>query len=402
MKSLRQERNYSKIPTIILLVIAVMAISNVNATIRRVGFFGTPLPGVDYTTFAQAQTAATAGDTVLVYPVAAISSQLSGNVDKRLIIIGTGAWLDSTATPKGNSFLQAFTATSPLYSSINFRTGSNGSVLMGFDFQGYTAYVGDNNITLRRNINMTVNLAYNPNVAGAGIVQTINNLQILENYKLTLVSSFNTGFGQTNLNISNNFMNAATLVVGNSYNGNFSNNVWAYDATLSSALDGGGTTLSLPQGIDLGNGSFLFQNNILWSYTNATAANNYNYFLFINGNNTVFNYNLALQSNNFASWGLAGTGNIIAPVSNYNSTFQGFPAIGTRSADDRYILTAGSPALAANRPGSTADAGIYGGNSPYKLSMIPAIPTIYKLSSPQGNNPSGSTIQINLSTRGNN
>ena len=373
-----------------------------SATIRRVGFFGIPLPGVDYATFALAQTASTAGDTILVFPVAASSSLVYGNVDKKLIIIGTGNWLDSSAVPKGNAGMQAFSATTPIYSTLAFRTGSSGSVIMGFDFAGQTVYIGDNNITLRRNLNMVVNLAYNPNPAGTSVAIAINNLQILENYHLVLQTYYSNGFTQSNLNISNNFMNYVSLSVGNNYNGNFSNNVWAYDGTLSPANNGGSATLSGGQGIDFGNGSFLFQNNILCSYTNAAVASNFNYFVFANANNTVFNYNLALQSYNFNSWGIAGTGNVTTPISNFNSIFQGFPAVGTRTADDRYQLGAVSPALISNRPGSTADAGIYGGNSPYKLSMIPSIPTIYRLSSPQGNNPPGSTIQINLSTRSNN
>ena len=153
--------------------------------------------------------------------------------------------------------------------------------------------------------------------------------------------------------------------------------------------------------ISLAGGAWLFQNNILAAYNNAAAASNYNYFTFSGETNTVFNYNVNVQSYNGSAWG-TGTGNITVTPANAALIFTGFPTIGSSSADARYQLTANSAAKVANRPGSTVDAGMFGGSSPYKLSMIPSIPTIYLFTSPQGNNPSGSSIQFNVSTRGNN
>ena len=383
----------------ILLLLFVLCIAPANATIRRVGFFGVPLPGIDYISFAAANTAANTGDTIYVYPGSA--SVVSGNINKKLIVIGSGTWIDSTTTPRGNGSLQAFAGTS-LAANLSFLTGSSGSVVMGFDFQSSSVFIGDNNITLRRNLNMVVTLSTNPNTPGNNSTpQTLTNIQCLENYRLTLNSNY-AGSVYTALNISNNLITNIIMNTASTYSGSISNNVWAYDQTLSSALNGGATTMSNVNQIDFGNGTFLFQNNILNSYTSPSAASNTNYFSFLNSNNTVFNYNVALQGYNFNGWGVSGTGNITSPISSYNTFFQGFPPIGTRSADDRYMLGANSPGLIANRPGSTVDAGLFGGISPYKLSTIPSIPTIYKLSSPQGNNPTGTTIQINISTRGNN
>ena len=108
---------------------------------------------------------------------------------------------------------------------------------------------------------------------------------------------------------------------------------------------------------------------------------------------------MALQAGTAINWGV-GVGNVITPIANASNVFTAFPLIGTTSADARYQLKAGSPALTVGS-GSTA-IGMFAGNYPYKLSTIPAIPTIYSLTSPQGNNPPGNTIQINVSTRGNN
>jgi hypothetical protein len=234
------------------------------------------------------------------------------------------------------------------------------------------------------------------------VPQTVNNLQILENYELTINHSYNVaGFTQTNLNVSNNLIESFNLnSTLNTYNGNISNNVWVFDNTNAGG-NGGATTLSSASPIYFGNGAFLFQNNILHSYTNASAASNYNYFIINDGGNTVFNYNVILQSYNNINLG-TGIGNTVVPVGNVGAVFEDFPAIGTNTSDARYRLKGGSPALIANRPGSSADAGMYGGNAPYKLSTLPSIPSIYSLSSPQGNNPTGSTIQINVSAKGNN
>jgi hypothetical protein len=370
------------------LFITVLLITlNADAKIRRVGFFGSPVAGTDYSTFALANAAASAGDTILMFP----STSLSGTIAKKLTIIGPGNWLDPNSTPKGNANLQAFGGIATM-SSITFDPGSDGSVLTGF--YGGTVFVKDDNITIIRNRDMDVYVtSFNP----AG---TITNLQVLQNYRVSINQYYNNGSSSTNMNISNNLMTYFSTPAGNTYSGNISNNVWAYDATQSAgSANGGNTTMSGTNGIELGGGAYLLQNNIFLSYTNAVGASNYNYFIFTNGGNSIFNYNLALQSGTAINWGV-GVGNVITPIANAVNVFTAFPAIATTSADARYQLKAGSPALTTGN-GSTA-IGMFTGSYPYKLSTIPTIPTIYSLSSPQGNNPPGSTIQINVSTRGNN
>jgi len=372
-----------------LLVTTLMITCAADAKIRRVGFFGSPISGTDYSTFALAYTAATSGDTILMFP----STTLSATITKKLTIIGPGNWLDANSTPKGNANLQAFAGIATL-SSITFDAGSDGSVLSGF--YGGNVYIKENNISILRNCELTVNITYTSPAA------TVTNLQVLQNYRVAITHYYTNASGCTNMNISNNLISYFSTGAGNTYSGNISNNVWAYDNTqTTNSLNGGSATLSGTNGIELGGGAYLLQNNIFLSYTNAAAASNYNYFVFGNGGNSIFNYNLALQSATPINWG-TGVGNVITPIANAANVFAAWPLIGTTSADARYQLKAGSPALVASRPGSSVDAGMFAGSYPYKLSTIPTIPTIYTLSSPQGNNPPGSTIQINVSTRGNN
>ena len=369
----------------LLTSICLLLVASSHAKIRRVGFFGIPVAGTDYVSFAAAQTAAAANDTILMFP----GTNLDGQVTKKLIIIGNGTLLDPGSTPKGNANQQAFSSESTI-TNVTLAAGSDGTIVMGF--RGGSIYINVSDITLRRNRDILVYLGYT--------AFNINNFKALENYSLNLANYAGSGLTATNMNISNNLIYQMALGGTNTYSGNISNNVWAFDNTAA-GTNGGASTLSYGTSINFGGGAFLFQNNLLVSYNSAIAANNSNYFVFSGGGNTVFNYNVALQTTIPQNWG-AGTGNVIVPIANATNIFVAFPLIGSASADGRYALTAGSPALMGNRPGSSADAGIYGGPSPYKLSTLPSIPSIYQLSSPQGNNPVGSTIQINLSTKGNN
>ncbi len=373
-------KKFSIVVTVLLLV-AVCA----NAKIRRVGFFGTQVAGTDYVTFDAAQTASAAGDTIYMFP----ATTLGGTITKKLIIIGNGTLLDPGTAPKGNANQQAFAGES-IASTVYLNAGSDGTVIMGFHNGNF--YVGANDITIRRNRDIVVYFGY--------ITTSINNLKVLENYSVNMVNYTSPGYTSTNMNISNNLIYQLSTSGSNTYSGNISNNVWVYDGTAN-GTNGGASTFSYTTAINFGGGAYLFQNNILVSYTNASAPSNYNYFTFSNGGNTVFNYNIALESSTPQNWG-AGTGNIITPIANAANIFTAFPVIGSVSADARYQLKANSPALTANRPGSTVDAGMYGGPAPYKLSTLPSIPSIYQLSSPDGNNPTGTSIQINLSTKGNN
>jgi hypothetical protein len=372
---------------VFLFATALLFASVSNAKIRRVGFFGSPISGTDYSTYALAYTAAANGDTILIFP----NNDVSGTIAKKLTILGPGNWLDPNSTPKGNANQQAFAGVATV-GSIFFAAGSDGCVLSGFF--GGNVYIADSNITISRNRDIIVNITYT-NPAG-----TTTNLQVLQNYRVTIQQYYSNASSCLNMNISNNFIYFFSTPAGNTYSGNISNNVWVYDATqTTNSLNGGASTLSYPSGIELGAGAYVLQNNIFLSYTNAAAASNINYFTFGNGGNSVFNYNLGIQSSAAINWGV-GVGNVITNIANAANVFTAFPLIGTTSADARFQLKAGSPALTMSS--SAGPIGMFTGSYPYKLSTLPSIPSIYQLSSPQGNNPPGSTIQINLSTKGNN
>lgn len=110
-------------------------------------------------------------------------------------------------------------------------------------------------------------------------------------------------------------------------------------------------------------------------------------------NNSIVRHNISQIANVFpAGDGNKGGFNINAIVVN------------TGSDDGRYRLAVGSPAIGAGETvnGITPDCGPFGTADPYRLSGIPAIPSIYGLSVPS-QVPTGTTsINVTISTRANN
>ena len=66
--------------------------------------------------------------------------------------------------------------------------------------------------------------------------------------------------------------------------------------------------------------------------------------------------------------------------------------------DGEFVLKSGSPAIGAGIGG--ADMGAYGGSSPFKLAVQPAVPAIYKIQAPAA--PAGNSMNVIFSTRSNN
>lgn len=403
------------ISTVTLLFISTIA----NATVRRVGYAGVPkVSGVDYTSFYAAYNASssTAGDTIYVFPGASLTgpdwptSNDRVEFRKKVIVISKGYWTDTATNPKGNAGLQASKGTAVFGApsccggsgvSIYFFPGSEGSVLMGFDGQGQYVDVQANNITIKRNFNVII---YFDDLS-------LSNLTVEGNYRVWFEGNDNQNNIYSNIVIKNNFIYQFLLPL-KTYTGTISNNTWisngiqntsGNDLTMSyyrPCCDNGSKDES---NIDLQYGTWLFQNNLMLFYTSGSAATNENNFAIVHAENSTLSFNLALASYNFTVWPGTASNNVFLNPALVSTVCRGFPTTGAFSADRKYDLADNSPALKANLPpGSPSDAGMYGGTTPYKLGMIPSIPTIYQISSPQGNNPTGNTITINLSTRSNN
>jgi hypothetical protein len=138
----------------------------------------------------------------------------------------------------------------------------------------------------------------------------------------------------------------------------------------------------------------LFRNNTI---TNATLEADNAYI----ANNVFYNANL-FTTNSVIKYNVANAGTLPAGTGNLN--WQSNIIVGTGSEDGKYMLKAGSPALAAGEPigGETPDCGAFGTADPYRLSGIPPIPAIYMLDVPTSIPSNATTMSIKLSTRSNN
>jgi hypothetical protein len=350
-----------------LLSVAATFISSLSfATIRRVGYFGPAVTGVDYATFQLAHDASTAGDTIMMHP----GSKFGGAaMTKKLVVIGPGYFLSQNAGQQANPLGMDSTNSGILTISDE---AANGSSFIGCTFPPNGLDINGDNLS-----NITFSKCWflgdgSSSTYGVRFIQSANNISFLQ------CAFKNTGVFVQGSSVATNFafINCLFYTVsgGFSYGAYFSNN--------------------LPH-------SGLFQNCVFSSYQDYVS-----FFFNLSGtwaiNNSI--------SNNPATY-FVGAGitfqNCIGtftqfPIGNGNKQNQTWANIFTLtgSTDAQYTLKAGSPAIGAGIGGT--DCGIFGGTTPYKLSGIPNVPTIYAISSPQGNTPTVNTVQINLSTRSNN
>lgn len=330
-----------KAKVIFLTVILTISVTSLNAKIWRVN----STRPADFSTAQAAHDGANPGDTLYFEP----SSVAYGNLTltKKLIMIGTGYFL--TENPE-TQWIKTIPAT---MGAVTFsKTGSQTSEhsqLMGMTVTGNVT-VNVSNITIRRNyIGGTTYFSQ--------VSDTIEFINFRENYctwELRL-----TGYIH-DVNICNNlflltYYNSSLYITGSvNYNGLFMNNVFvgSPSAVWGESLE----TLSLS--------NFSIQNNILTGKV-----------LFVPG--------ISLYTNNISDNTAFGTSN-----NNQSNVPASALFTLTGSSDAKYQLKTGSPAIGAGTGG--IDCGVFGGQSPYVLSGMPAIPAIYQMVI--GNNTNNQTV----------
>lgn len=307
----------------------------------------------DFTDLPAAVTAAAAGDTIMVE--ASASSYSGPTLTKKLVIIGPGYYFtDATPNPK----TQANTNVSNIGFPA-FNAGSAGSVIEGCTMGGL--YLNESDITIQRNIfaGNYIYIAYAAN-------SICNNDTIRQNVIYGLLSGATTGKA-TNLLVYNNIFigpPAQFLSNINNISGYFINNDFLfYNGTSSSCVN------------------FTFQNNIFNNAIFGTYLSSNSFF-----NNITNNTGLP-----------TGNGNQLSV--NLDNVFVGYSSGTGFSSDGRYKLKAGSPAIGAGSlNGGTIDCGAFGGPTPYVLSGMPSIPSIYVLTVPSSV-PSGATnMNVSISS----
>ncbi len=271
-----------------------------------------------YTNFSVAHTAAQNGDTIHVE--ASPINYGSHFVSKQLVILGPGYFLGQNAQTQVGLASATFTW-------LSWNAGSAGTVVSGLTFSGATT-INHSNIRIERCRFLGV-----LNFYGSG---SVNGVQVIGCY---LQAGMEVLAGQppiTNTTLANNII-LGTLVANSSMAGEFVNN------TVRNAAETPAFSLS----------NMIVRNNIF--DCEVTPGNN------------VFLHNL------FRTAPVpAGEGNEV------NVDMATMFAGGT--VDNQWQLAPGAPAIAAGDNGE--DCGAFGGNEPYRLSGIPAVPSIFGMTAP--------------------
>lgn len=345
---------------LLLLAITATLICSVSfANIRRIGYWGTAVPNVDYTTADLAVTAAVTGDTIMVYPNA--STWSFSNINKRLVIIGTGYYHYNGANGGTNLNANLQNAQPSSLCNTNFYPGCDGTIVTGCDLTSSSTNgsSGINNIKIT-NCRLSILYFQNP--------YTYDNWEIskTEIYSNGLYNYSSTA-KVTNLKVFNCILSGTAVYFSSTVNGQTGvfENCTFFNATPT-----------------FSNQAFIIQNCIFYS----TTPSNYS--------NTNF-YNNVFTTATLPA-GISGGNNILV---NGAALFVGYPTQGTYSNDERFKLKAGSPAIGVGING--IDCGAFGGVNPYKLSGIPAVPAIYKLTAPSSS-ASSNPYTITFSVRANN
>ncbi len=250
--------------------------------------------------------------------------------------------------------------------AITLSAGSSGSTYEGLYFNGTALNIYVSDVVVRRNYFGSFN-GNDPIYSNGtvGLYAAISNVIITQNFAVIISNNSPC----TGILITNNFLSF------HSYYGEGTNQncVQLHTSTVA-----------------------IIKNNIIRRGTllayNSNITNNIIYNGFYGGSGNLLSNNIG----NAAQFGTAD--------GNQSNVDMATVFVSTGSYDNYFKLKTGSPAIGAGY-GSTAqtpvDAGMFGGTTPYVLSGIPAIPSIYYFKNqPVGSN--SDPIDVQVKVRSNN
>lgn len=290
-----------------------------GATIWRVNI--DPSADADFTDLQSANNAAVNGDTIYVEGGNYIASGLDVTFSRRLYIVGPGYFLNENPETQVNTQVAQLR-------TITFSPGSEGSVMTGC-YADYDVLVYADSISLRGNfIDNYLYIGDNTNA--------IKDVLVSQNY---FDSHLRVRRYATNITIRNNYF------VGDFYGPNDgSSQVTIYNNVFGTSSD-------------------------IYDVFNSVLNNN-----IMVGTATIFELNSGnLYSNNLAAGTQFGTDN-----DNLVNVVMANVFVGSGTTDDQWQLAVGSAAIGAGINGE--DCGMFGGTTPYILSGIIDIPSIYLFS----------------------
>lgn len=306
--------------------------------------------GAPYTTIAAAVTAAASGDTIHV--AGSGVNYGAATINKKVILIGPGYLLGE------NPQTQAGKSPAKIGGIILFTTGSDGSFIMGFQFEG-NQYLhlggGVSGIVIKRNYFRSGTYGILMNTTSA----SLNTIMVQQNYFNNEPWTYSFTPQNSNIYLINNFIGGYIYGLNNSYL-IIKNNVIRVNTTTAFYGSPSNSTI---------------ENNII-IYTSSSTGTG------LGVSNSV--------QNNICDEIHFGTANGNQASVDMTTVFVADPNAALPagiSTDGRYKLKAGSPAIAAGFAGE--DCGMFGGTDPYVLSGVPPVPAIYELIAPTSGTQSG-------------
>lgn len=305
----------------LIVMLLCLFISELNAKIWSVD--NNPNPAGDFTTLAVAQSAASSGDTIYVYPSAASYTGIT--VTKRLYFFGVGFNLNIYSGQASNA--------SSTIGNMVFNIGSEGSILVGFDGD-FLVDINTSNITVKKCDLLKVD------IAGSSCTIMQNEIVSSQYFSACVLIS------QPNL--------SDILIVNNKiHNTYYLGSYWAINGNNLSDVYIINNVINAGDAIGVVSTNSLVQNNIIIRGGCNTSP--------------VYQHNMS-NSDQLPQ----ENGNIINI--DMSTVF-----------DDPNNFTSGlhlkeySPAIGTGFNGN--DMGIYGGNHPYVDGGLPSLPSIFYLES---------------------
>jgi len=335
----------------------------------------TPGSAAQHSTLTSAITAATSGDTLLVYGSPYVYA--AATVNKKLVIIGS-AGFDPEVSNESR----------PRVDYFSLVTGSDGSVISGFNVNYIVASSATvNNIGIYNNYfnSTTTGVQWYYSTASNWVIE--GNVFVASGQN-DFISNYGGGSTLNNILIKNNYFETLWYAY---YVGTYNNSAFTYRNNVFIMRNGSG---SYP--LCYSCNSVLFENNIFWqvepSYTDITGQS---------CTDCVFNNNIIYNAGggtmtaiNSIGNGVSGSNNIM----NADPQFVNFVQDNNYTIAENYRLSNGSPGHLTGTDGT--DIGLYGGNYNWENRKYPkAFPHQEVLNVINNSVPQGSPININLKAR---
>lgn len=321
-------------------LITLLFFINTNAKVWRIN--NTAGIDADFTTFLEAQEAASAGDTLMFEPSnQAYNTNDIDTLRKTLTLIGPGYFF-SENYPDMSSYTVA------QMNTLYIAPEAAGAVVTGMAFYDYNSGIridADNVVIDRNYIYGGITLAFSIPMANAVISR---------NFIGGTISSY----GNYSNSTSTNSLICNNIICGRSNTAGFSLNSYSTASVINNYI---GSFLRTSNS-ELKNNLILF---VSYYYSGVTGSSYNNTF-----KNNVFGDELPES----------GVNNVVH--SNFEvGLFAIDQEISDFNIDNEFLLSASSPALGVGEAG--VDCGPFGGSNPYVLSGLPAVPVITEVIMPQ-------------------